>query len=122
MFGSITTGAANDLQRATDLAEQMVTTFGMSKVLGPLAYQQGQQAMFLGTGMPNPRRMMSEETAEAIDREVKDIVETGHHQALETLKRNRDLLEAITLQLLETEALEGEKLQGLLNQALVMAS
>jgi cell division protease FtsH len=117
IFGSITTGAANDLQRATDLAEQMVTTFGMSKVLGPLAYQQGQQAMFLGTGMPNPRRMMSEETAEAIDREVKDIVETAHHQALDTLKRNRDLLETITLQLLETEALEGEKLQSLLKQA-----
>jgi len=116
VFGSITTGASNDLQRATDLAERMVTTYGMSKVLGPLAYQQGQQAMFLTDGAPNPRRMVSEETSQAIDREVKDIVETAHRQALDTLKLNRDLLEAIANQLLETEVIEGEKLHSLLSQ------
>jgi cell division protease FtsH len=116
VFGSITTGAANDLQRATDLAERMVTTYGMSKILGPLAYQQGQQPMFLGDGAPNPRRMLSEETAQAIDREVKEIVETAHQQALDTLKLNRDLLEAIATQLLETEVIEGEKLHSLLSQ------
>lgn len=116
VFNSITTGASNDLQRATDLAEQMVTTFGMSKVLGPLAYQQGTRPMFLNDGMPNARRSMSEETAQAIDREVKEIVETAHQQALETIKRNRDLMETITMQLLETEAIEGEKLHQLLGQ------
>ncbi|MFB2768277.1 ATP-dependent zinc metalloprotease FtsH4 [Pelatocladus sp. BLCC-F211] len=116
VFNSITTGAANDLQRATDLAERMVTTYGMSKILGPQAYQQGQQPMFLGDGMPNPRRMMSEETAQAIDREVKEIVEMAHQQALDTLKLNRDLLEAIATQLLETEVIEGEKLHSLLSQ------
>lgn len=115
VFNSITTGAANDLQRATDLAERMVTTYGMSKILGPLAYQQGQQAMFLDNGAPNPRRMASEETAQAIDREVKEIVETAHQQALDTLKLNRDLLEAIATQLLETEVIEGEKLHSLLS-------
>ena len=116
VFNSITTGAANDLQRATDLAERMVTTYGMSKILGPLAYQQGQQAMFLGNGAPNARRIASEETAQAIDREVKEIVETAHQQALDTLMRNRDLLEAIATQLLETEVIEGEKLHSLLSQ------
>jgi cell division protease FtsH len=116
VFNSITTGAANDLQRATDLAEQMVTTFGMSKVLGPLAYQQGTRPMFLDQGMPNARRSMSEETANAIDREVKEIVETAHQQALATIKHNRDLMETITLQLLETEAIEGEGLHQLLDQ------
>ncbi|NDJ23386.1 ATP-dependent zinc metalloprotease FtsH [Nostoc sp. B(2019)] len=117
VFGSITTGASNDLQRATDLAERMVTTYGMSKVLGPLAYQQGQQAMFLGNGgAPNPRRAVSEDTAKAIDGEVKEIVETAHEQALEILKQNRDLLEAIATQLLETEVIEGEKLHSLLSQ------
>jgi cell division protease FtsH len=116
VFNSITTGASNDLQRATDLAEQMVTTFGMSKILGPLAYQQGARPMFLDNGTPNARRSMSDETAQAIDREVKEIVETAHQQALDTIRHNRDLLETITLQLLETEAIEGEKLHQLLNQ------
>ncbi|WP_008318826.1 ATP-dependent zinc metalloprotease FtsH [Leptolyngbya sp. PCC 6406] len=116
VFNSITTGASNDLQRATDLAEQMVTTFGMSKVLGPLAYQQGARPMFLDQGMPNARRSMSEETAQAIDREVKDIVETAHQQALEAIRHNRDLMETITTQLLETEALEGKTLHHLLDQ------
>ncbi|PSB23571.1 ATP-dependent zinc metalloprotease FtsH [Stenomitos frigidus] len=116
VFGSITTGASNDLQRATDLAERMVTTYGMSKVLGPLAYQQGQQAQFLGDGAPNPRRVMSEETAQAIDREVKDIVETAHQHALHIIQLNKDLLETIATQLLETEVIEGEKLHKLLDQ------
>jgi cell division protease FtsH len=114
VFGTITTGASNDLQRATDLAERMVTTYGMSKVLGPLAYQQGQQPMFLGNGAGNPRRMVSEDTAKAIDSEVKEIVETAHEYALAILKLNRDLLETITTQLLETEVIEGDKLHSLL--------
>ena len=117
VFNSITTGASNDLQRATDLAEQMVTTFGMSKVLGPLAYQQGTRPMFLESGMPNARRAMSEETAQAIDREVKEIVETAHQQALEIIRNNRGLMETITLRLLETEAIEGKTLHQLLDQA-----
>ena len=115
VFGSITTGASNDLQRATDLAERMVMTYGMSKVLGPLAYQKG-QSMFLGNEAPNPRRMVSEQTAEDIDREVKGIVEAAHEQALDILRRNRDLLETITTQLLETEVIEGETLQKLLSE------
>uniref|UniRef100_B8HNA9 ATP-dependent zinc metalloprotease FtsH n=1 Tax=Cyanothece sp. (strain PCC 7425 / ATCC 29141) TaxID=395961 RepID=B8HNA9_CYAP4 len=113
VFGSITTGASNDLQRATDLAERMVRSYGMSKVLGPLAYEQ-QQAMFLNEG-PN-RRSVSEQTAEAIDREVKDIVEAAHQQALDILKANRELLETIATKLLETEVIEGEALHELLNQ------
>lgn len=116
VFGSITTGASNDLQRATDLAERMVTTYGMSKVLGPLAYQQGQQNNFLGGDMGNPRRLVSPQTAEAIDQEVKSIVEGAHQQALDILKHNRDLLETISLQLLETEVIEGEALHQLLGQ------
>ncbi|MFQ3615276.1 MAG: ATP-dependent zinc metalloprotease FtsH4 [Cyanobacteriota bacterium] len=118
VFGSITTGASNDLQRATDLAERMVTTYGMSKVLGPLAYQQGSQNSFLGGDM-NPRRMVSEQTAEAIDKEVKDIVETAHQKALDILSHNRELLETISTKLLETEVIEGEMLKDLLSQVKV---
>ncbi|AFZ16342.1 ATP-dependent zinc metalloprotease FtsH [Allocoleopsis franciscana] len=117
VFGSITTGAANDLQRATDLAERMVTTYGMSKVLGPLAYEKGQQNNFLGDGaMMNPRRMVSDETAKAIDEEVKEIVEGAHQQALDILNNNRDLLEKIAQRILDVEVIEGEELQNLLTQ------
>ena len=114
IFGNITTGASNDLQRATDLAERMVTSYGMSKVLGPLAYDQGQQNTFLGDGGMNPRRMVSEQTAEAIDQEVKSIVEAAHLEALSILKHNRELLDTIALQLLQAEVMEGEHLQKLL--------
>ncbi|MBF2098465.1 MAG: ATP-dependent zinc metalloprotease FtsH [Gloeomargaritaceae cyanobacterium C42_A2020_066] len=120
IFGDVTTGASNDLQRATDLAEQMVTTFGMSKVLGPLAYQQGRPVAFLEGGM-TPRRAISEQTAEAIDQEVKDIVETAHQHALAILRQNRELLEQISHQLLEVEVIEGEELQVLLSQVKPMA-
>jgi cell division protease FtsH len=117
VFGSITTGAANDLQRATDLAERMVTTYGMSKVLGPLAYERGQQSQFLANGMANPRRNVSDQTARAIDAEVKEIVETAHQQALTILRHHRDLLETMAQQLLDEEVIEGDTLRSFLEQA-----
>jgi cell division protease FtsH len=117
VFGSITTGAANDLQRATDLAERMVTMYGMSKVLGPLAYEKGQQNSFLGDNMMmNPRRNVSDDTAKAIDAEVKGIVESAHNKALNILKNNRDLLETIAQKILDIEVIEGDELQNFLNQ------
>ncbi|WP_026101068.1 ATP-dependent zinc metalloprotease FtsH [Synechococcus sp. PCC 7336] len=111
VFGSVTTGASNDLQRATDMAEQMVTSYGMSKVLGPLAYDRGPSNSFLGQGGGNPRRMVSDETARAIDEEVKGIVEEGHQLALDILQRNRDLLEEIAQKILEQEVIEGKELK-----------
>ncbi|MGD1904381.1 MAG: ATP-dependent zinc metalloprotease FtsH [Leptolyngbyaceae cyanobacterium] len=117
IFGSITTGASNDLQRATDMAEQMVTAYGMSKVLGPLAYDRGSQNNFLDNGMmPNARRNVSDETAQAIDEEVKNLVEEGHQRALSILRNNRDLMETITQKLLTAEVIEGDLLQELLTQ------
>ena len=116
VFGSITTGAANDLQRATEVAEQMVTTYGMSDVLGPLAYDKGQQTSFLDSGMPNARRNMSEETARAIDGEVKGLVEAAHNQALTILRNNRELLENISQRLLKEEVIEGDVLREMLSK------
>ena len=113
IFGSITTGASNDLQRATDLADKMVTSYGMSKVLGPLAYQK-QQNQFLG-GMEMARNV-SPATSEAIDNEIKTIVENAHEKALAILNANRDLLESISEKLLETEVIEGDFLTSLLSQ------
>ena len=114
VFGSITTGASNDLQRATELAEQMVTSYGMSKILGPLAYQQ-RKGDFLGGGM-NSGRTVSPTTAEMIDQEIKEIVESAHKQALAILTCNRQLLEEISEKLLESEVIEGDTLQHLLSQ------
>ncbi|KKD37432.1 MAG: ATP-dependent zinc metalloprotease FtsH [Limnoraphis robusta] len=115
VFQRVTNGASDDLQRATDLAERMVTTYGMSQVLGPLAYGKGGKANFLGNES-NSRRNMSEKTAEAIDLEVKEIVDAAHHLALDILKKNRALLDEIANQLLATEVVEGEELQAWLDR------
>ncbi|HIK12473.1 MAG TPA: ATP-dependent zinc metalloprotease FtsH [Oscillatoriaceae cyanobacterium M33_DOE_052] len=115
VFATVTTGAGNDLQRATNLAEQMVTTYGMSKVLGLVAYDTTSGKSFLDGGM-NSRRLISEQTALAIDEEVKNIVESAHEQALMILEQNRDLMETIAQQILAKEVIEGEALQNLLNQ------
>ncbi len=113
IFGSITTGASNDLQRATDLADKMVTSYGMSEVLGPLAYQKQQNQLLGGMEMA---RNVSPATSEAIDKEIKTIVENAHAKALAILNANRDLLESISEKLLETEVIEGDFLTGLLSQ------
>ena len=113
VFGKITTGASNDLQRATDIAEQMVGTFGMSEILGPLAYDKQGGGQFLGNGN-NPRRAVSDATAQAIDKEVRDLVDNAHQKALEILRNNLDLLESISQKILHEEVIEGEDLKNLL--------
>ena len=115
VFGEITTGAANDLQRATDIAEQMVSTYGMSSVLGPLAYDRQTGNRFLGQ-TNNPRRAVSDATAQSIDREVRQLVDNAHNHSLAILESNRESLELISQQILEKEVIEGEELQTLLNQ------
>ncbi|TGG82651.1 MAG: ATP-dependent metallopeptidase FtsH/Yme1/Tma family protein [Aphanocapsa feldmannii 277cV] len=113
VFGKITTGAANDLQRATDIAEQMVGTYGMSEVLGPLAYDRQSGSRFLGAGQ-NPRRAVSDATARAIDKEVRTLVDDAHDRAVTLLNGNRDQLECIAGKILEKEVIEGDELQELL--------
>ena len=109
VFGKITTGASNDLQRATDLAEQMVGTYGMSDILGPLAYDKQGGGQFLG-GNNNPRRELSDATAQAIDKEVRSLVDDAHENALNILKNNLSLLEDISQKILEKEVIEGDEL------------
>ena len=116
VFGRITTGAANDLQRATDIAEQMVGTYGMSETLGPLAYDKQGGNRFLNQGN-NPRRVVSDSTAQAIDKEVRALVDRGHDQALAILNGNRDLLEDIAQRILEKEVIEGDELKELLERS-----
>jgi cell division protease FtsH len=118
VFGEITTGAANDLQRATDIAEQMVGTYGMSDTLGPLAYDKQGGNRFLGNGS-NPRRVVSDSTAVAIDREVRSLVDRAHERALAILKGNRGLLEDIAAKILEKEVIEGDELKQLLSSSVM---
>ena len=113
IFGKITTGASNDLQRATDLAEQMVGTYGMSEILGPLAYDKQGGGRFLG-GNNNPRRELSDATAQAIDKEVRGLVDKAHENALNILRHNLPLLESISQKILEKEVIEGDDLKEML--------
>ncbi|HJN37150.1 MAG: ATP-dependent zinc metalloprotease FtsH [Prochlorococcus sp.] len=113
VFGKITTGASNDLQRATDLAEQMVGTYGMSDTLGPLAYDKQGGGRFLG-GNNNPRRVVSDATAQAIDKEVRGLVDRGHDSAQMILRHNLALLETISQKILEKEVIEGDDLKQML--------
>ena len=118
VFGKVTTGASNDLQRATDIAEQMVGTYGMSDTLGPLAYDKQGGGRFLGGGN-NPRRTVSDATAQAIDKEVRALVDTAHDQALAILRQNMALLETISQKILEKEVIEGEELKEMLDASVM---
>nr|YP_002048793.1 cell division protein [Paulinella chromatophora]ACB42583.1 cell division protein [Paulinella chromatophora] len=118
VFGAITTGAANDLQRATSIAEQMIGTYGMSETLGPLAYDKQGGNRFLGTNQ-NSRREVSDATAQAIDKEVRNLVDRAHAKARGILNTNRHLLESIAQQILEKEVIEGDDLKNLLSQCVM---
>ena len=118
IFGKITTGASNDLQRATDLAEQMVGTYGMSDILGPLAYDKQGGGQFLG-GNNNPRRELSDATAQAIDKEVRSLVDDAHENALNILQNNLSLLENISQKILEKEVIEGDELKEMLSSSIL---
>ena len=111
----ISTGAQNDLLRATDIARAMVTEFGMSDALGAVNYDANKRARFLDIPMPQERGLYAEETAQKIDAEIKRLLMTAHDTAHRILTNNRDKLERVTRRLLEVEVMEGEELRRLLD-------
>jgi cell division protease FtsH len=113
IFGKVSTGASDDIQKATDLAERFITLYGMSDRLGPVAFEKIQQ-QFL-EGFTNPRRAVSPKVTEEIDLEVKELIDGAHHIALKVLDRNRELLQETAKILLEKEVLEGQELKSYLN-------
>src|SRR5213075_2619164 len=113
-LGEISTGAQNDLQRATDIARAMVTEFGMSDALGAINYDGNKRARFLDIPMPQDRGLYGEETAQKIDAEIKRILTDAHDTARRILSDNRDKLEAVTRRLLTVEVMEGEELRQIL--------
>jgi cell division protease FtsH len=112
--GNLSTGAQNDLERATETARQMVCKFGMSEALGPLAFGRSNAARFLDTNFGDERNY-SEATAQAIDAEVRAIVETEAARAESVIAARRAQLESIATRLLSVETLEHEELMRLLS-------
>jgi cell division protease FtsH len=113
-LSDISTGAQNDLQRATDMARAMVTEFGMSEALGAINYEGQKRSRFLDLGFGQERGLYSEPTAEKIDAEIRRIVTEAHEKARTILASNREKLERVTRRLLEVEVMEGDELRSLL--------
>jgi cell division protease FtsH len=113
-LGEISTGAQNDLQRATDMARAMVTEWGMSDAMGAINYDANKRGRFLDIGMPQERGLYSEETSQKIDVEIKRILTEAHDTARRILTDHRGKLESVTTRLLEVEVMEGDELLRLL--------
>jgi cell division protease FtsH len=110
--GDATTGASNDIEKATHMARQMVTKFGMSEKLGPLQYGRSDELIFLGRQIQEERNY-SEEIAKIIDAEVHDIVERARQRAYEVLTENRDKLDLVVQKLIAQESLESDEFNAL---------
>ena len=107
--GAVTTGAGNDIERATTLARRMVTQFGMSEVIGLMAVGEREQEVFLGREFGH-RREVSEQTAQTVDAEVKRLLDDAYATALRLLNAHRDLMDRIAAALLERETIDREDL------------
>lgn len=116
VFGHITTGAGNDIERATDLARKMVCEWGMSEKLGPLTFGKREEMIFLGREIAQ-HQDYSEQTAVEIDREVKGIVMTNYDKAKVLLIERIGILHALAKALLETESLDGLQIDAIVNGA-----
>ncbi len=117
VFGDITSGAANDIERATEMARAMVCELGMSERLGPLSWGKTEKEVFLGKDLARIRNF-SEEVASEIDEEVKNIVTKCYNRAKEILRNHRHQMDRIVEILLEKETIEGDELREILNSEL----
>ncbi|MEX1195830.1 MAG: ATP-dependent zinc metalloprotease FtsH [Dehalococcoidia bacterium] len=113
VFGESTTGPSDDLQKATSLARQMVTQWGMSERLGPRTFGRKEELVFLGREISETRNY-SEKVAEEIDEEVRQIIDKAYHTAKKLLNEHREKVDSIVATLLEHETIEGEILMGVL--------
>ena len=109
----MTTGASNDLKQVAQVARQMVTRFGMSDKLGPVALGRSQGGMFLGRDIA-AERDFSEDTAATIDSEVSELVDVAYKRATKVLADNRSVLDELAEMLVEKETVDSEELQNLL--------
>jgi cell division protease FtsH len=113
VFNRISTGASNDIKQATELAQQMVRSWGMSDELGPLSYSKGEEQVFLGREIAQ-HRDYSELTAQKIDGEISRLIKNAHEKAKAVLEEHLDLLHALSDMLLERETVLGQELDELI--------
>ena len=117
VFGEVSTGAQNDLQRATDMARSMVTEYGMSERFGPHAMGGAPRSLFLGGGNGAGHLDISEATQREVDEEVEKILDGAYARATDILTERRDDLESLTARLLEQETIGGDELRAALGVA-----
>ncbi len=115
ILNDISTGASNDIERATKIAREMVTKYGMSKRLGTIMFGSGQEEVFLGRDFGHTRDY-SEHTADIIDEEVKRIIDSAYERALTILNDNVDKLHIVAGILLEKEKIDGEEFESIFQQ------
>lgn len=115
-FNEITTGAENDLRRATKLARKMVTEFGMSKKLGPLTFGHKEELVFLGREL-GEHKDYSEKVASEIDEEVSAIINEVHQKAKDVIDKNREKLDEIAKKLIKEETIEGDEFDKMFKKA-----
>ncbi len=109
----MTTGAGNDIERATELARKMVCEWGMSEKLGPLTYGQKEEQIFLGKEFAR-HKDYSESTAVSIDSEIRDIVTDNYNKARRIIEENKDTVERLSMALLERETLGSSEIEAII--------
>ncbi|MBS1127962.1 MAG: ATP-dependent metalloprotease FtsH [Nitrospirae bacterium] len=114
VFGEVSTGAQNDLQRAAGIARSMVTEYGMTEKFGPLTFEKERRPMFLDIGLPNGPKAYSEDTAREIDQEVRKLIDGSYAKVKDMLTQNQERLRTLAKVLLEKETLEGEEIRKVL--------
>ena len=113
-LGQMTTGAGNDIERATEMARKMVCEWGMSEKMGPLTYGTKEEQVFLGKDF-SQQKNFSDQTAKLIDQEVKALVMSGYEKACEIITEHRDSLEKMALALLDRETLNASEIKEIIN-------
>ncbi len=111
----VTTGASNDIQRATEMARNMVTKWGLSPELGPLLYSEDEGEVFLGRSAASQTKNFSSDTAKSIDIEVRKIIDTCYSKAKDILETNRDKLEMMMEALMEYETIDADQIDDIMN-------
>ena len=110
----ITTGASNDIQRATEIARNMVTKWGLSDSMGPLMYDEGGEEVFLGRTAAQPSKAMSDETALAIDKEVRSIIDECYEKARSILEEHRSKMDMMADALMQYETIDSEQIDAIM--------